>query len=228
MKNILKLVFFSILILGCDYIFARAGGGGSGGSGSGGIFTLLLGFVLAPFLLIYSVIVSFLLYKKKKKASRLLDKIEITDPIWNHRNMRARIEKIFFEVQNAWSERNQDLAKESMSSRIYHKHKTQTDQMIKNGKKNQLESINLIEASIISVADFKDDSKDAFSAHIKGKMIDYIIDEKTQEVIKGDNTKYESFTEIWHFIREGNKWVLDEIDQTATLFDISNSLSKTE
>jgi hypothetical protein len=47
-------------------------------------------------------------------------------------------------------------------------------------------------------------------------MVDYHIDEKTETIISGSNSKIKSFIEIWIFIRTGKKWVLDEIDQNST------------
>lgn len=220
--NLIKLIGLLIFTLTVEYAFARAGGGG-GSSGGGGILTTLLAFILAPFLLIYAAIVSVMLERKRNKAKRLLKQLESEDPLWNHRRMKARIEEIFLKVQKAWMERDQDIAKDFMSNRIYTKHKMQTDEMIENGRKNVLAKINLKEAMIISVADYNDDTKDSFSAHIKGSMIDYDVDDKTGNLLSGDKTKIETFKEIWHFIREGNKWVLDEIDQNVTIGDIRKS-----
>ena len=218
----LRFIGLLILVLTAEYALARAGGGGGSGSG-GGILTTILAFILAPFLLIYGAIVSVMLERKRNKAKRLLKQLELEDPLWNHRRMKARIEEIFLKVQKAWMERNQDLAKDCMSDRIYTKHKMQTDEMLANGRKNVLAKINLKEVMIISVADYDDDTKDSFSAHIKGSMIDYDVDDKTGNVLSGDKTKIESFKEIWHFIRKGNKWVLDEIDQDVTMGDIRKS-----
>lgn len=220
--NFIKLIGLLILTLAVEFTFARAGGGG-GSAGSGGILTTILAFILAPFLLIYGAIVSVMLERKRNKAKRLLKQLESEDPLWNHRRMKARIEEVFFKVQNAWMERNQDLAKDCMSERIYTKHKMQTDEMLKNGRKNILAKVNLKEAMIISVADYEDDKKDTFSAHIKGSMIDYDVDDKTANVLSGDKTKIETFREIWHFIRLENKWVLDEIDQDVTMGEIRKS-----
>jgi len=218
----IKFILLVILTLSIDFIFARAGGGGGSGGAGGGILMTILAFILAPFLLVYAVIVSIMLERKRNKAKHLLKQLESEDPLWNHRRMSARIEETFLKVQKAWTERDQNLAKDCMSERIYIKHKMQTDEMLVNGRKNVLAKVNLKEAMIISVSDYKDDSKDSFSAHIKGSMIDYDIDDKTSAVLSGDNSKIESFKEIWHFIRAGNKWVLDEIDQDVTIGDIRN------
>lgn len=214
-NNTFRFALICMCLLSFEITYARAGGGGNSGGG-GGIIAL----ILAPFLLIYGLIISYLLNKKNKKAKQLLQQIAQEDPMWNHRRMKARIEEIYFKVQSAWMERNQDLAKDCMSDRIYLKHKLQTDEMLRNGRKNILAKVNLKDATIFSVSDFQNDDLDTFAAHISGSMIDYEVDDVTGTILSGDSSKIESFTEIWHFIRQNNQWVLDEIDQNASMGDI--------
>ena len=228
-NKIISLVATILLLTITDYCFARAGGGGGTGGGSGGgILTTILAFILAPFFIIYSAIVSVKLERRRNKIKHLTEELAKGDKMWNYRNLMATVEQVFFKVQKAWMERNQDLAKEVMSDRIYQKHKLQTDEMITNGTKNMLAKINMAEIMIISVEDYKDNSEDTFSVYIKGSMIDYTIDDKTNTLISGDNSKPEDFKEIWTFIRDKNKWILDEIDQNVTIGDINKSKAITE
>lgn len=184
------------------------------------ILNFLILIVIVSVLLIYNIVLSTMLYSKNKKAEESLKDFERYDIVWNKESMKERIEEIFFEVQKAWTARDQNLAKGSLTQKMFEEHKAKTDELINSGVINMLESIKLIEAKIISVADFKDDSKDVFSSHIKGKMINYIIDDKTKKLVSGDDKHYEPFEEIWHFKREGNKWMLNEIDQKVTIYSL--------
>ncbi|MCX6231209.1 MAG: Tim44-like domain-containing protein [Bacteroidetes bacterium] len=232
MKKQQKTALISIIIISTILIsnlcFARAGGGGGTGSGGGGILMVILAFILAPFFLVYSAILTVMLERKRNKVENLTVELNKRDKIWNFRSMMARVEEVFFKVQKAWSERDQELARDCMSDRIYQKHKMQTDEMIAKGTKNVLERINLKEVMIFSVSDYKDDSLDTFSARIEGSMIDYHKEELTGIIISGDIAQPDSFTEIWTFIRIGNKWVLDEIDQKVTMGDIRHGKIFTE
>ncbi len=181
---------------------------------------LYLFLVLAFLYGIYISIKSIMLFYKRKKAKRLLNDFARQDLAWDPIMMKERIQKVFFEVQKAWVERNQDLAREFMSDKMFEEQKLKTDFLINSGRKNILESIRLDETSIISVTDFKENSKDKFSAHIKGRMINYIINDRTLKVTSGDNKHYTPFEEVWHFIRIGNKWVFNEIDQNITIYDL--------
>jgi hypothetical protein len=213
---------FSTLLLPIEAL-ARAGGGGGGGSGGSWI-----GIILLPFFLIYLAILHYKLRNKNKEARGLLEKLSKHEASWGIDFIKSGIEKVFFVVQKAWMERNQDIANNFISQRLYDKHKLQTDSMLKKGHKNILESINLIEARIVEVADYENDLKDRFWAYIKGSMIDYTIDEKTGELVSGEKNKIEEFTELWKFIRGKGGWVLDEIDQKVGILDLGGFKSFSE
>ncbi len=223
-QKILQVTFSLLVLLQPLELFARAGGGSSGGGGSGGI----IGIILLPFFLIYAAFLHYKLNKKNKEAINLVDKIAKIDPIWERNHIKARIEYVFYKVQNAWGERNQDLAKDCMSDRLYTKHKMQTDSMIEKNQIDNMELINLIEVRIVEAIDYKDDSKDTLWAYIKGSMIDYTTDLNTGRVISGKKDKSEEFTELWKFIRGEKDWVLDEIDQKVQITDFYKFHSKSE
>jgi hypothetical protein len=200
---------------------ARAGGGGGHGRGS-----LLIKLVLLPVMLAYAAFVSYLVRKRGREAQDALAKARV-DPVWNPDAIRRRVEQVFFKVQDAWTKRDQDIARDCMSAGLHASHKLQTDAMIQAGTRNVLQCINLSGTTIVQVADYSDDRRDQFWAYIEGSMLDYTVNERTQAVIKGDNGKPESFSELWKFVREGDTWVLDRIEQ-HTLTELLRLRSMTE
>jgi hypothetical protein len=223
-SGLVKSLLTVVIVLAAETCWARAGGGGGSGGGKGS----WLNVILLPFFIIYSAILSYQLRAKSVACKDLLARLEKLDPAWNLDSIRHRVNEVFFKVQQAWMERNQDLAKDCMSSALYQKHKLQTDQLIAQKRKNMLENINLIEVRIVDVEDFVDNKKDLFWAHIEGSMIDYTIDDTTSGVVSGDRTKAEKFTELWKFVRVGGTWVLDEIDQKVSLSDLKPFEAKSE
>jgi len=206
-----------------DSAWARAGGGG-GGSGKGGILSL----IALPFFIIYSAIITHQVRKKSKACKELLARLEKLDPAWDIDAIRHRINEVFSKVQQAWMARDQNLAKNCMSDAIFQKHKLQSDHLIEEHHKNMLENINLTQADIVDVEDFRDNKKDRFWAHIEGSMIDYTIDDTNNRVVSGNSKKAETFAELWKFVRIGNTWVLDEIDQSVSLSDLKGFEAKSD
>jgi len=204
-----------------EMALARAGGGGRGGG--------WINLVFWPVILIYSAILTHLVRKKSEESKALLARLNAVDSTWDLNKIKKRIEIAFFKIQDAWMQRDQNLAKEYMSERLYHKHKLQTDQMIAANRQNILEGIDLIEAEIVQIADFKDDSQDSIWVYIKGSMIDYIVNSQTREVISGDEVRTSRFKELWKLIRNAdNDWVVDEIDQEADISDVRSMRSFSE
>ena len=83
----------------------------------------------------------------------------------------------------------------------------QTDQMLSEHRRNVLDRINLIEARIVEVADYKDDAKDKVWVYMKGSMIDYMVDGRTEATLSGNSTGSDKFAELWKFVRGPKGWV---------------------
>ena len=245
-RKVIILSFLVILVLVFTQLaFSRAGGGGSSSMGSGGGSSYggsssygsssdgdgalgILGLILLPFSLIYSAFSTVKYKKKNQEARELLARLSEKDSSWDLSRIKGDIEMAYFKVQEAWMERDQTIARDYMSERLFNKHKTQTDLMIKQHRKNILLNINLIESTIVQVVDYKNDSRDMMWVYINGSMIDYIINDQTKEILSGDPNAAEVFTELWRFVRGPKGWVLDEIDQTVTQEDFQRMSSFSE
>lgn len=213
-------VFASSVALFPAEAWARAGGGGGGGGG-------IINVILIPLCIAYSLWVSYLVFKKNRESQRALERAKV-DACWNPDSLKDRIKFVYFKVQEAWMARDQNIAMNCLSKKLFQDHKRQTDLMIQNGTINVLEDIHLAQARIVEVLDFDDNSKDQFWVHIAGSMIDYTINEKTGDVLSGKKNKSESFKELWKFVRTGHGWVLDEIDSSVHANDLLGMNSMTE
>ena len=238
---VIAIALFILICLLPDSTFARAGGGSfssggfsSGGSysrgmgqgGSGGFFLVIL---LFPLLLIYLVITKRKLNKKTREGEDLMAQLEKRDTSWDLNKAKERIVLIYFKVQEAWTRRDQKIARPYVSDRLYTKHKIQTDQLIGQSRQNVLENVNLQKAQIVEVADFKDDTKDSLWVYIQGSMIDYTIDTNTGKRLFGNANVSESFRELWKFLKnDQGEWVLDEIDQDVEYSDLAGFKSHSE
>ena len=223
-RGALPFLILLLLLLPLD-LFARAGGGGGGGGGGrGGIGAILI----YPFVLVYIAILHYKIYKKNREAAALIERISAADGGWNMENLKNRVAECYFKVQEAWTERNQEIARGYMSRRLYENHKAETDLMIAKGERNVLKDIDLLEARIVEAVDYTDNSRDQFWVYIKGAMIDYKAREPGGEVISGKPHEQEKFTELWKFTRENGRWVLDEIDSEVSLDDLSSFRSSSE
>lgn len=253
-KLFISIILIIFIVLSPKTLtFARAGGGGGhsgGGSSSGGssldessgnyrnygrsyyrhssysnsplsdvIFALM---AVLPFAKI--IIFEANIHDKTKGAKKLLHKISKIDSSFNYGPLKKRVSKSFYIIQEAWMERNQDLAIDYMDKSLYQNHKTKTDWMIMRHKKNILKRILILHTAPISVASYKDKSNDRIWFYVFATMADYTINDETSEIIEG-STANKTFGEYWMFVRKDDTWVLSEIRQTDEI-DINSNRFK--
>ncbi|AAK78733.1 hypothetical protein BJV85_003252 [Clostridium acetobutylicum] len=223
-------------------VLARAGGGSSGGShggsfhggsfhgsslggrGSGFIGPIVIGINAGFMGLIFVVgviIPNKIMRKKKNESISAINDLSIDDNNWNYDEIKKDVEEAFYNIQKAWMERNQELAREYMSKKLYDKHKAETESMIIKKEKNILDNVQLLEFYPVAVEDYEGTDKDSFWLYIKAKAIDYTINEEDNKVIEGYQSVSVEFEEYWKFIREEKSWVADEIKQTKDVVDLS-------
>jgi predicted lipid-binding transport protein (Tim44 family) len=127
--------------------------------------------------------------------------IKLRDPNFDERAFLDRAQTAFFKLQQAWTARNQDLARDVMSDALYERHKMQTDQLIAAHQIDMLENIVIGSARVIDV--HPGVAFDSISVAFTASMTDYTIDEQTKQVVSGDRYQ-QPFTEIWTFIRRAD------------------------
>lgn len=224
-KNIfISIVLISILLLSLDAV-ARAGGGGGSGGGGGfggrhgygiGIFKLIL-FILWG---IYTAIISFLVFIKSGWSKRIISRASQTDKVWNLDEMKNHSERVFRQMQDAWSSRELSQVRDIITQSLFDDYAEKLDAMRMNNERNILRDIDIDEIKIIGCRDYKDNSKDSFIAYIKGTILDYTVDDRTGNTIKNENQNNEKFTDTYYFHRSENKWLLNFIDNDVNLLDV--------
>lgn len=145
--------------------------------------------------------------------------LPLQDPAWDPQAIKACVRDVFFRVQQARIERNGELARDCMSAALYQKHKPHTDAMVTEHVPNALEAIALVEARVVSVAAYRDDTQDHFWVFIEGSLIDATVNGRSRPM-RGTGADAAGFTELWKFVRGPAGWVLDEIEPDAGAIDL--------
>jgi predicted lipid-binding transport protein (Tim44 family) len=140
--------------------------------------------------------------------------IKLRDANFDERAFLDRAQTAFFKLQQAWTARNQDLARDVMSDALYERHKMQTDQLIAAHQIDMLENIVIGSARIVEV--HPGVAYDSIAVAFTASMTDYTIDEQTKQLVSGDRYQ-QTFTEIWTFIRRADaKSVVGATTMAAT------------
>lgn len=220
----MKYIIWVILLFVTIDVFARAWWWGWGWSWS---WSCDAWFIVCTIMYIVAIIITavnafligILLPKKHFEAKKKLKELSY-ESNWSLFHINKRVEECFSKVQYAWEQRNQDLATQYISEKIYKKHKKMTDRLIKKWQINKLDWMRLHSMKIVEVKDFYGKWKDNFTVFIKWSSKDYYVDDKTGKVVSWDK-KTIAFEELWTFIYDDSKWwVLNNIDNQVLFTDL--------
>lgn len=180
---------------GYDY-----GGGGnyyydsdsSDGDGGG------LGLGFSVFVVIVIIIISIVASSKKSNIGKptnggivpadhdlqIVPAIQSIDPNFSRDGFIAWSKETFITLQQAWTARDWSAIRPFEKEELFRQHELQLQEYINNGKINIIERINIRQAFLHLYV--RDEQYEYLTVYMSTRMVDYIIDEKTRAVLKGD------------------------------------------
>ena len=111
-------------------------------------------------------------------------KIQAEDPMFNKAEFLGWASDMFVKLQYAWSDRNLEEVRYFVTPELYEKTNNQVQRYITNKQINKLERVSVNLSKLKSYEHEGD--RDVLKVIFDTKMIDYIIDEKTGNVIRGN------------------------------------------
>lgn len=131
---------------------------------------------------------------------RSIDSIIVTDVVLKneYQHLYTRAEKIFFELQKAWSQKNWNLARPYETDTLFHSHLFWIEDLKRNGQTNVIENPKITQLEPISM--YKDKFYASFTFRIFAQMIDYTMD-KDGRMIRGNKRRPVQFSEYWTFVK---------------------------
>lgn len=217
----------------------KGGGGGGGGFGGGGFRGSGGGFTSrnAPSwfpMVFYAVLILLVIYSikhdqrdedldytygpsaiapKEQKTEKLLEFIAKVDPACTPGTLRELAERTFIKLQRCWQLRNCDDMKPVMMADLYEEHCAELRGLVRNHEINVITNLHVEKVHLVNVRYTHKENDRVFTALITATARDYYIDDRTQEVLRGDDEPAR-FQEFWTFQRQDGQWLLREIEQT--------------
>jgi predicted lipid-binding transport protein (Tim44 family) len=130
-----------------------------------------------------------------------LAQIHNHDPAFNEDTFLEEVEKAFFVVQEAWSERKPDMSRQVMADGIWQQHRMQIQGYVDENKRNVLSDLAVGDISI--VAAHSDQNFDTITTRVLAACADYDVDDKSGKVVRGDK-RVEQWQEDWTFQRSSD------------------------
>jgi predicted lipid-binding transport protein (Tim44 family) len=120
---------------------------------------------------------------------------------------------LFFRVQGAWMGRDMSPVRDLLTPEIYEGMQKDCDRMRAERHIDRMENIAVRSVDVTEA--WQESGRDYVTVHFLASMLDYTIDERTNDVIKGSRSEPVKFEEYWTFVRPvgPNPWRLSAIQQ---------------
>jgi predicted lipid-binding transport protein (Tim44 family) len=124
--------------------------------------------------------------------------IKAHDPNFELEQFTQQVQKVFFIVQEAWSERKPEMARKVMADGLWQTHRAQIQGYLDARKRNMLDYLTV--SNIWPVAASSDEHFDVITVRIVAACTDYDVDDRTGRVVRGDK-QVKPWEEDWTFQR---------------------------
>lgn len=112
------------------------------------------------------------------------EQIRVIDPNFSSDAFLTWTKEVFLKIQQAWTERDWKIIRPFESNELFSTHNAQLNEYIKNHKINVIEKINISNASL---REFRQDGdKEVITVELTAIMRDYVIDDRTREVLESN------------------------------------------
>ena len=146
---------------------------------------------------------------------KIEDKIKVIDPDFNRIEMLTWAYNLYEKLQEAWTNRDWSSIRFYESNELYSQHYNQLQRYKENKQINKIENLDI---NWIKLYDFTQiGDKDVLTIVLNSTMIDYIINEETEEILQGDMYTKRTNTFKLTFVRKtGTKSKQGEIEVNTT------------
>jgi predicted lipid-binding transport protein (Tim44 family) len=144
---------------------------------------------------------------------RGLGHIRQMDAGFDPRRFSDTASDLFFRVQGAWMGRDMTQVRDLLTPEIYEAMQKDCERMRAERHIDRMENIAVRSVEVTEA--WQESGRDYVTVHFLASMLDYTIDERTNEVIKGSRSEPVKFEEYWTFVRPvgPNPWRLSAIQQ---------------
>ncbi len=141
--------------------------------------------------------------------------IKQMDPSFDETRFPDQVMDFFFRVQGAWANRDLSPMRDELTEEMYRILQEDADRLKSEGVINRLENIAVRSVDITEA--WQEQGSDYITVRVYANLLDYMVDEKTGEVVSGSRTEPVKFEEYWTFTRPigPNPWKLSAINQPA-------------
>jgi predicted lipid-binding transport protein (Tim44 family) len=146
-------------------------------------------------------------------VSEGLSHIKSMDASFEEKKFKDLAGDIFFKIQGSWTRRDLSAVRNLLTPQMFDILKKDLDDLLSRKQINRLENIAVREVEIVDAG--QERGEDTLTVRLYANLLDYVVDEKSGQVLSGSSSEPVKFVEFWTFTRNvGEKnWALAGITQ---------------
>jgi predicted lipid-binding transport protein (Tim44 family) len=123
------------------------------------------------------------------------------DPAFNEEAFLQSVQRAFFLVEEAWTERKPEMSRQVMADSVWQQHQVQIEKYVEEHKRNVLEDLAVGDLRILSA--HSDQTYDTITVRVFAACADYDVDDGSGKVVRG-NKSVGQWQEDWTFQRSSS------------------------
>ena len=142
-----------------------------------------------------------------------LSYIRQMDPSFDEKRFQDLCMDRFFEIQGAWANRDMSGVRSLLTEEMSRILQDDAGRLRAEKKINKLENIAVRSVDLVEA--WQESGRDYITVRFYANLLDYTVDETTEQVVSGNRTEPVKFEEYWTFTRPvgNNPWQLSAINQ---------------
>lgn len=130
------------------------------------------------------------------------------DPAFSESKFLGEVSNLYVRFQDAWSARDLTDVRPHLTEELYAKSDRQIKGYIQRGQTNHVERVSVLSANIVGCT--CDSKNDIVTVEILSRICDYVTDDRTGNIIRGDMNRELFMTYRWTFIRTLGKLTAED------------------
>jgi predicted lipid-binding transport protein (Tim44 family) len=128
-----------------------------------------------------------------------IDAITAHDPAFNVDTFKSSVERVFFIVEEAWSQCKPDMSRRVMADGLWQQHKAQIEGYVAKGTRNVLDGLAVGRVTVMAAT--SDQQVDTITTRILAACTDYDVEVASGKVVRGNSHDMTNWQEDWVFQR---------------------------
>ena len=152
-------------------------------------------------------------YSSAGELERSSQELRQLGPGLNEEALKEAFQALFFRIQAAWMNRTIEGIEDALTEEMTKFFGQEFDSMRQKGRINRLENIAVRRVEPTEV--WQERGRDYVTVFITANLLDYTVDDKTNEIVAGDKLNPVKFQEFWTLSRDAGstQWQLSAINQ---------------